>query len=831
MMTATERPLSPGPEQRPHQDLPQALDTISNNTGQVTNAVHNAAIQLLSLGYSVIPTNRNKTPAIKSWKQYQNQAMSTKAGKQTFRNSCSLALICGVVSGNLECLDFDKPDLYQPFIDTLEGIDPELSASVVKIQTPSGGYHLIYRCQENVAGNQKLAMSDNGKETWIETRGEGGYFLTTPSPGYEILEHDIKDTPILSPTEKETLHSLARSFTNKQEPVPRKHNHKATGERPGDDFNHSADETTWRNLLEPEGWVFTGRITSGGEHLTRPGKNEGTSATLKDGCLYVFSSNALLPLGPHDAFSIYAHIKHHGDFSAAAKELGKRQDQGNNKSEIPMHAEEWPEPLPLTTQIDPEPYPLDALPGIVRKAVEEVLSFTKAPIPLVASSSLGAIALAIQAHVDAKRADRLTGPASLFLLTIADSGERKSTCDNFFISAIKQYEQEQTELAKPKEKDYKAALDAWSAKRSGLMDKIKQFAKADKSTSNTEIKLQELEHNKPEPPLAPKLLRGDETPENLAWVLAREWPSGGVISSEAGVVFGSHGMGKDSIMRNLALLNILWDGGELSIGRRTTESFTVRGARLTIALQIQEATLRSFFDRAGGLARGTGFLARFLVAWPDSTQGFRPFKKAPQNWPALTAFNQRITEILNTPVPINEDGILTPLLLNLDSKAHSAWVEFHDTIESQLKTGGELYDIRDVASKVADNTARLAALFKVFEDGMGGTVNSQCLQSASRIAAWHLNEARRFFGELAIGDEQKNAIMLNNWLLEYCHRENTETVPCRAVQQFGPNPIRKRDKLEAAIQELKDLDRLEQVSNGKRKLLHLNPKLLKKTRQ
>lgn len=35
---------------------------------------------------------------------------------------------------------------------------------------------------------------------------------------------------------------------------------------------------------------------------------------------------------------------------------------------------------------------------------------------------------------------------------------------------------------------------------------------------------------------------------------------------------------------------------------------------LTIALQIQEATLRNFFDQTGGLARGTGFLARFLVA-------------------------------------------------------------------------------------------------------------------------------------------------------------------------------------------------------------------------
>lgn len=130
-----------------------------------------------------------------------------------------------------------------------------------------------------------------------------------------------------------------------------------------------------------------------------------------------------------------------------------------------------------------------------------------------------------------------------------------------------------------------------------------------KAAADLRDRLTQLEHGKPEPPRVPRLILGDETPENLAWTLAKQWPSGGVVSSEAGVVFGAHGMGKDSVMRNLALLNILWDGGSLSIGRRTSESFTVKGARLTVALQIQEAALRAFFDKSGGLARGTGLPA------------------------------------------------------------------------------------------------------------------------------------------------------------------------------------------------------------------------------
>jgi putative DNA primase/helicase len=40
-----------------------------------------------------------------------------------------------------------------------------------------------------------------------------------------------------------------------------------------------------------------------------------------------------------------------------------------------------------------------------------------------------------------------------------------------------------------------------------------------------------------------------------------------VLSAEAGAVFGAHGMGQDTILRNLALLNVLWDGGEIAIDR------------------------------------------------------------------------------------------------------------------------------------------------------------------------------------------------------------------------------------------------------------------------
>jgi putative DNA primase/helicase len=394
-----------------------------------------------------------------------------------------------------------------------------------------------------------------------------------------------------------------------------------------------------------------------------------------------------------------------------------------------------------------------------------------------------------------------------------------------FTAPIYAYQDAQAELAKPVIKEYQAALSAWEAEREGILSSVRAAAKAGKPVDKLRADLIELERDKPESPRVPKLIREDLTPEGLAKKLQKEWPSAGVISNEAGIVFGAHGMNRESVMRNLALLNKLWDGGRYQSDRADDErSRDVRGARLTMGLMIQESTLRAFFDASKGLARGTGFLARFLPAWPDSRMGTRFYTPPVPGNPALAEFHRRITALLNRPVPIDDDGVLTPPVLPLTPEAKEAWIEFHDTIEKELGGGGEYYDVKDVAAKTADNAVRLAALFQVFEHGMGGAVGLECFESASLIAAWHLHEARRFFGEIALPAELADAARLDRWLIEYCQRERTHIVGKNDVRQCGP--LRDGARLDAAIRELAELDRLRLEKNGKRLTIHLNPALL-----
>lgn len=183
-----------------------------------------------------------------------------------------------------------------------------------------------------------------------------------------------------------------------------------------------------------------------------------------------------------------------------------------------------------------------------------------------------------------------------------------------------------------------------------------------------------------------------------------------------------------------------------------------------------------------------------------------------------------MSEILGAPAPIDKQGALIPAMLTLAPKAKNAWIQHHDAIECELRAGGELYDVRDAASKNADNATRVAAQFQVFEHGMGGVVELESFEGASRVASWHLNESRRFFGELALPRELAIAARLDSWLVEHCRLTSSCCIGKRYVQQYGP--LRNSADLNQAIDELVDLDRVRLEKDGKRLTIYLNPVLL-----
>ena len=285
-------------------------------------------------------------------------------------------------------------------------------------------------------------------------------------------------------------------------------------------------------------------------------------------------------------------------------------------------------------------------------------------------------------------------------------------------------------------------------------------------------------------------------------------------------------MGDASLQRNLALLNILWDGGSLPVSRRTSQSYTIDGARLSMALQTQEASLRAFVDGGKGLARGMGFFARFLIAWPESTQGCRSYCEA-FTMPAVDRFNTRVRWLLDEGLPLDSMGRLLPRRVALDPDAKEVWIAYHDGVEARLRPDGDLSDVRDVASKTADNAARLAALFHALERGADGVISADNMTRGCTLAGWYLGQSQRLFAGLALDPGIKAAAMLDSWLVARCDSTGVLAVPTGKVAQFGPNSLRSKDSWSAAVAVLKRHERARLFMHRGHRFIAVNPKLLR----
>lgn len=283
---------------------------------------------------SVIPVNEKKIP-IGGWKENQKRRIEPNG---QFNNSYGIGIVCGAVSGNLECIDIDSKydltgTLWKHYCRIVKEQDEFLLKKLVIEKSPSGGYHLIYRCKE-IEGNKKLAnryttdseKKENPKEkvrVLIETRGEGGYFMCHPSPGYKLLQGSLDAVPEITVQERSILFYCARIFNEVYEkPVIRSEYTRVICDNisPFDDYNKRGDVL---RLLEEEGWTIKKKI--GTKHLLlRPGGTGVWSADWDSDkrLLYVWTTSSEFESNrAYNPSQILTVLKFGGNYSASVKWL------------------------------------------------------------------------------------------------------------------------------------------------------------------------------------------------------------------------------------------------------------------------------------------------------------------------------------------------------------------------------------------------------------------------------------------------------------------------------------------------------------------------------
>lgn len=449
-----------------------------------------------------------------------------------------------------------------------------------------------------------------------------------------------------------------------------------------------------------------------------------------------------------------------------------------------------PEPLRRPTP-PPKPYPVAELGPILRPACEAIRRVIQAPDAVCAASLLAAASLAVQGLADV-HIDGRTHPLSLWFLTIAESGERKSAVDAEAMRGARDFERECHEAYADTCLAYENDAEQYNAQREAAKCEAKK-AKGE----GLAAKLREL--RAPEPPLKPTLTAADFTAEGIAKLLRDGRPSIGAFTDEAGLVFGGHGMTKETETRTAATLCKLWDRGELDRVRSGDGALKLYGKRLALHLLAQPVIAERALGNA--VLSGQGFLPRCLLAWPEGTAGHRPYvAENLRDNTALVQFTARTGDLLRRELPL-KDGTrndLQPRALTLAPEAKALWIEAYNAVETREAPGQRFEQCQAWASKSAEQTLRIAGVLRLVEEPDAQTIDADTIRRAVDIALWHLNEAARLAGTAELSPEVRDA----EALLNCCHEKGWTLLYSGKALQYGPSRIRTAKGFRVAVGEL-----------------------------
>ncbi|HEB93125.1 MAG TPA: DUF3987 domain-containing protein [Gammaproteobacteria bacterium] len=496
----------------------------------------------------------------------------------------------------------------------------------------------------------------------------------------------------------------------------------------------------------------------------------------------------------------------------------------------------WPEPGIIAPGPSEKPYPIEALPKSMKEAVTEVQAYGKQPGAMIATAALGQMALVAQGLADVARDSVLRSPCSLNALIIGESGERKTAIDGMFSRGAKEWQAEERENRMPEFSRGQAMRKALAERIQSVTKKIgalevKGKAEAEAERIEFEQRLNDLTEQDLQLRVAPlpHLYYEDVTTEGLSYAFSTGHPSAMLASDEAGIVIGGRGMADEAALGFLTLLNRMWDGRGVVQTRKQAKAADLVGRRFSASLMLQRDLLARIVERGG---RGVGFFGRYLITAPQSTMGNRFYSLPPKDGlPALDVFNARAKELLSIDLPTNEKYELVPPVMTLDKGSLDLWAAYHDTVERELSDYGDYALVRDVGAKSAENAARIACVVQIWEEGPGGSISERYMQTGISLAEWHLNEASRVFFDADKPQEAKDAEMLSAWLCSdgRAHLDKQMCLPVAKILQLGPYRLRDKARRDEALFELAEpeVSHLRLITNGRKKMLQVNPKLLK----
>ncbi|WP_375748159.1 YfjI family protein [Vibrio sp. HN007] len=446
----------------------------------------------------------------------------------------------------------------------------------------------------------------------------------------------------------------------------------------------------------------------------------------------------------------------------------------------------------------------------ITAAYNEVVMATQAPEPMVYLTTLSAVAVAVQGILNAEMPTGKVVPTSIMALSIAGSGERKSSVENKLTKGIKSFYRDSQKRYQKQRKEYEIRSELHERKTAQLKKSINQ----DDEDQVDEMLVRILQHEEraPKTPKLPLLTFEDSTSEALVSAMNEHTPNGYLGSSEGGVLLNGR------VMSRTPALNSIWSGDDVTVNRKSSESFTIIEPRLTMNVMVQPNVVEDYIKKTNGNVRGNGHLSRYLVCAPDSNCGFRYNHGINYSEDNLELFNDRIYELLSQAAELSD--YKDKITVSLSDEAKKYWYAIANDIEDKMKPGGIYEYARDHASKLGENIVRLAALIHYFDESSQEKISLDTLVEATELVAYFSDEFMKVF---ACPPKYKtDAENLFRWFATYAD-SGVRYIKRNNILQFGPSGTRKKADLDLAFEYLKTGVNVKEIVINRTRIIDLYP--------
>jgi replicative DNA helicase len=461
------------------------------------------------------------------------------------------------------------------------------------------------------------------------------------------------------------------------------------------------------------------------------------------------------------------------------------------------HVEQWDRPVPFGGPPVPE-FPLHLLPEPLRDHAEAIAEAAQVPADMPAALQLAAVAACVQRSVDVEVKPGYVEQLSAFVVVASEPATRKTSVMADITAPIAEWEREEGKRVGPEVERARLARAIMEKRKVALQDaaaRAKTVGEAAEKQREAEKLLAEL-GAQPLPPVFPRVLADDVTPEQLARLMAEQGERIGVFSAEGGI-FATMAGRYSSGVANLDVFLKGHAGESMRVDRRNSDPIIMDHPALTMGLAVQPDVLRELVDKPG--FRGRGLLARYLYVLPENLVGRRRIDTAP----VPAEVRRRYRDCINGLLRIRRQ-VDSPLRVVLSSEAFGHWKDFSRRLEPRMAQNGELGHIGDWAGKAAGAAVRLAGLFHVVDqvaggEAIGGEVSGVNMANAAELVeSYFIPHALAAFAQMGADPEVSAAEALVHWLSDRAMDEVSVRDAHQALR--GQTRFRRVDAIEQAFQ-------------------------------